>query len=87
MGIIDDTTPELKEAIKDLKSFDDFVSKDKYVLTVRISIPTARDDIEARLKASTILKDINHSLDFVWSEAKLQQIYQDKEPRKISIDV
>lgn len=99
--VIDDPSPELKEAVKDLKRFDEYnrirmrnstqlknlkEETDKHVLTIRIPID-AIDDIDARETANELINDLKNGHYYPYQfEAKLQEIYPNKEPRKIALD-
>ena len=62
----------------------------EYLLTIKVPIDS-RDDIEAREKAKSMIYDVSLGVvghvvsDDVGFSAKLQEVYPNKEPRKIPI--
>jgi HEAT repeat protein len=66
-------------AAESLKS----TSSHDYVLTVRFKMP-ADDDLMAREEANELFQRILRDYDWE-AEAKLQEVFKNKEPRKVSL--
>lgn len=55
-----------------------------YILTIRFPVE-AMDDVDARAKARSITNKISNEFTHIEAATKLQEVFEDKSPRGISL--